>query len=334
MKHTVKICTFLGLAAFLASGCFVGSRNAEEPRTLGAAAPTAATRSNPTFLTEARVLYEGSTDNLPKDMPEAEREYYKQKLAALQADGYQSCVGCHQANGSGNKAINATNFTDAGWQRNNSTPGMVTSIVNGKGKIMPSYKSKLTQQQIYYLVEYIRKFEDTAQKDNSVIGGGVSSVSMPTPKPTPASTPSVTPTPVVAAAPTDTGLSSEEARLQETLNQEMAGKTIEFNPNSDVLTPAGKLLLDEFAATLKGAPGAVVEVDGHTDNAGNEANNVSLSGRRARAVEEYLISKGIARERMEAKGFGSSKPIADNATAEGRKKNRRIEFRVIHKKEG
>lgn len=172
MKHTVKICTFLGLAALVASGCFVGSRNADEPRMPGAAAPTAATRSNPAFLAEARVLYEGSTDNLPKDMPAAEREYYRQKLVALQADGYQSCVGCHQANGSGNKAINATNFTDSGWQRNNSTPGMVTSIVNGKGKIMPSYKTKLTQRQIFYLVEYIRKFEDKTKVDNSVIGQG------------------------------------------------------------------------------------------------------------------------------------------------------------------
>lgn len=172
MKHTVKICTFLGLAAFIASGCFVGSRNAEEPRLPGMAAPTAATRSNPSFLAEAQVLYEGSVDNLPKTVPASEREHYKRKLAALQADGYQACVGCHQANGSGNKAINATNFTDEGWQRNNSTPGMVTSIVNGKGKIMPSYKAKLTQQQIFYLVEYIRKFEDRTKVDNSVIGQG------------------------------------------------------------------------------------------------------------------------------------------------------------------
>jgi cytochrome c oxidase cbb3-type subunit 3 len=170
MKHTVKICTFLGIAAFFAAGCFVGSRNAEEPRTPGAASPTASTRSNPTFLAEAQVLYEGTTDNLPKSVTAAERERYKRKLEALQADGYQACAGCHLANGGGNKAINATNFTDSGWQNNNSTPGMVTSIVNGKGKIMPSYKNKLTQQQIYYLVEYIRKFEDKTRTDNSVIG--------------------------------------------------------------------------------------------------------------------------------------------------------------------
>jgi cytochrome c oxidase cbb3-type subunit III len=168
MKHTIKVCSILSLAALFATGCFVGSRSADEMRT-PALSPTAASHANPTFLTEAKVLYEGSTAGL-KDVSASEKARYQQQIDELQAKGYQACVGCHQANGSGNKAINATNFTDTGWQNNNSTPGMVTSIVNGKGKIMPSYKGKLSLQQMNYLVEYIRKFEDRNKVDTSVIG--------------------------------------------------------------------------------------------------------------------------------------------------------------------
>ncbi|MFQ3582796.1 MAG: c-type cytochrome [Chloracidobacterium sp.] len=182
MDKINKVAT-LGLVAMLATGCFVGARNASEPR-LGAS-PIASSRAAPNFLREAQVLYEGSTDGLPEDTPADEVAHYKMMLAELQTRNYAACAGCHQANGGGNKAINATNFQDAGWQRNNSSPGMVTSIVNGKGKVMPAYKDKLTLQQINYLVEYIRRFEKQ-KTDAAPITAGIPRGTVPAePTPTP-----------------------------------------------------------------------------------------------------------------------------------------------------
>lgn len=69
-----------------------------------------------------------------------------------------------------------------------------------------------------------------------------------------------------------------------------------------------------------------IEVAGHTDNRGSDKYNLKLSQRRAEAVRTYLISKGIAADRLTAKGYGESQPVADNATDEGRFKNRRVEL--------
>ena len=72
-----------------------------------------------------------------------------------------------------------------------------------------------------------------------------------------------------------------------------------------------------------------IEISGHTDNSGNEANNLRLSGARAKSVADYLIGKGINKERIKIKGYGSSQPIAENKSEEGRAKNRRVEFKIL-----
>jgi outer membrane protein OmpA-like peptidoglycan-associated protein len=88
--------------------------------------------------------------------------------------------------------------------------------------------------------------------------------------------------------------------------------------------------LDEIAVTIKKDPKLRVEVQGHTDGKGTEKYNMGLSKRRANAVREYLIKKGgIAANRLTAVGFGKSKPIATNDTAEGRAQNRRVELKPI-----
>jgi len=72
-----------------------------------------------------------------------------------------------------------------------------------------------------------------------------------------------------------------------------------------------------------------LDINGHTDSVGDEAKNLDLSQRRADSVKKYLTDKGIDASRMTARGFGETLPIADNSTAAGRAKNRRVEFKVI-----
>ena len=79
---------------------------------------------------------------------------------------------------------------------------------------------------------------------------------------------------------------------------------------------------------MKDVPNLKIEISGHTDNTGSASLNDKLSQERAEAVVNYLKSKGVAANRMTAKGYGSSKPIASNATASGRQENRRTEFEI------
>jgi outer membrane protein OmpA-like peptidoglycan-associated protein len=107
-------------------------------------------------------------------------------------------------------------------------------------------------------------------------------------------------------------------------------KNIFFETNKSQLLPLSFEELNKLAEYLRNNRNTLVEVAGHTDNSGLEDNNRTLSGARARAVVEYLISKGIEKSRTSYKGFGSTKPIAQNDTEEGKQKNRRVEF-VIKK---
>ncbi len=88
-------------------------------------------------------------------------------------------------------------------------------------------------------------------------------------------------------------------------------------------------LLDQVAQALKDAPRVRVRVEGHTDDVGREAANLRLSQRRAQAVRAYLVRKGIAPDRLEAVGYGPTRPLASNKTAKGRAQNRRTEFRIV-----
>jgi outer membrane protein OmpA-like peptidoglycan-associated protein/tetratricopeptide (TPR) repeat protein len=87
--------------------------------------------------------------------------------------------------------------------------------------------------------------------------------------------------------------------------------------------------LDKIVQLLQDNPTLKIEIDGHTDKQGIEKNNFILSNNRAKEVNKYIVSKGIAANRLLAKGFGSSKPIADNKTERGKAKNRRTELKVI-----
>lgn len=104
---------------------------------------------------------------------------------------------------------------------------------------------------------------------------------------------------------------------------------INFRSASARLDGSSAPLLDALAEIVARCPGLVIEVSGHTDNEGSDADNQRLSEARARAVSAYLAAKGIAAERLVSVGYGEARPVAANDTAEGRARNRRIEFVVV-----
>jgi outer membrane protein OmpA-like peptidoglycan-associated protein/tetratricopeptide (TPR) repeat protein len=106
-------------------------------------------------------------------------------------------------------------------------------------------------------------------------------------------------------------------------------KNIFFDPNKYNLMPESDAELDQVVQLMKDNPTLKIQINGHTDNSGNAADNITLSENRARAVTTYLIARGIAATRLVAKGWGDTKPISDNSTPEGRAKNRRTELTVI-----
>jgi outer membrane protein OmpA-like peptidoglycan-associated protein len=167
----------------------------------------------------------------------------------------------------------------------------------------------------------------------------------------PAPTPSVAPTPAVAPAPAapapggaDTdgdGVPDASDKCADTLNGVKVGPDgcvdgeqtvvlpkVEFEPASPALKPAGRDALAPVAAFLKGQPGVQAEILGHTDSSGRPKSNQKLSEARASSVADYLVSQGVGKARVSAKGMGSKQPVADNATEDGRAKNRRVELHV------
>ncbi len=103
---------------------------------------------------------------------------------------------------------------------------------------------------------------------------------------------------------------------------------IDFTTNSAILTTSSYPELDNIASQMKAHPTWKIEIAGHTDNTGTEANNNILSKERADAIKTYLENKGVADSAITTVGFGSLRPIASNDTPEGRAKNRRVEMKV------
>ena len=102
-----------------------------------------------------------------------------------------------------------------------------------------------------------------------------------------------------------------------------------FDFDKSVLKPEGKAKLDDLASKLQGMNLEVIIAVGHTDSIGTDAYNQKLSVRRAEAVKGYLVSKGIEANRVYTEGKGEKQPVADNKTAAGRAKNRRVEIEVV-----
>ncbi len=105
-----------------------------------------------------------------------------------------------------------------------------------------------------------------------------------------------------------------------------------FDFDKSVLKAEGKAKLKELVEKIKNISLEVVIVVGHTDSVGTDAYNQKLSQRRAEAVKGYLVTLGVSKNRIYTEGKGESEPAADNKTAAGRAKNRRVEVEVIGSK--
>jgi len=106
-------------------------------------------------------------------------------------------------------------------------------------------------------------------------------------------------------------------------------KDVHFDTGKATITSGSFPSLNELVGALKAKPTMTIEIAGHTDNVGTPESNQLLSQDRANSVKQYLVSKGIAANRLTATGYGDTQPIASNDDEEGRQQNRRTEVRII-----
>ena len=104
---------------------------------------------------------------------------------------------------------------------------------------------------------------------------------------------------------------------------------VTFDTDSYELKPAFRPTLQQIAQNLTKYPNSLIDVYGHADSTGTAPHNQVLSENRARVVGDFLTMQGVASSRLRTQGFGSSMPVADNATPEGRARNRRVEIKIV-----
>jgi OOP family OmpA-OmpF porin len=120
------------------------------------------------------------------------------------------------------------------------------------------------------------------------------------------------------------------ARVEVRDNKIEIREKIQFDHAKATIKPESHDLLNEIVDVIKKNPHIKkISIEGHASSDGDAAFNKKLSGERAKAVMNYLVEKGIPKENLQSKGFGSEKPIASNDTEEGKEKNRRVEFNII-----
>lgn len=113
------------------------------------------------------------------------------------------------------------------------------------------------------------------------------------------------------------------------IKKKLVLRGVNFDYNQAVIRRDGRPVLDEAAETLSKEPGISVSAEGHTDGIGGEKYNEALSLRRAAAVREYLVKAGVEEVRISVVGYGKTKPVATNASEDGRAQNRRVELRIV-----
>ena len=144
------------------------------------------------------------------------------------------------------------------------------------------------------------------------------------PAPAPAPAPAAAPAPAPRAAAPAAAAPAPAAATKVTYAADAF-----FDFNKSVLKAEGKAKLDDLVGKVKGINLEVIIAVGHTDAVGSDAYNQKLSVKRSDAVKAYLVSKGIEKNRVYTEGKGEKQPVADNNTAAGRAKNRRVEIEVV-----
>ena len=104
---------------------------------------------------------------------------------------------------------------------------------------------------------------------------------------------------------------------------------VTFDVGSYALKPQFRDTLDKIAASMVQYPDSLIDVYGHTDSTGSDAFNQTLSDNRAQTVANYLVMRGVSESRIRSRGYGETMPVADNATIEGRARNRRVEIKIV-----
>jgi outer membrane protein OmpA-like peptidoglycan-associated protein len=132
-----------------------------------------------------------------------------------------------------------------------------------------------------------------------------------------------------------TALPEPPKRVEVKADRIEINEKIQFALDKAEIMEASHGLLNEIVDVLKqNADIKKLDILGHTDSDGTDTYNQDLSDRRAKAVLQYLVSHGIEKQRLAARGLGEGQPIADNTTEDGKEKNRRVEFLIVERKEG
>jgi OOP family OmpA-OmpF porin len=147
--------------------------------------------------------------------------------------------------------------------------------------------------------------------------------------PAPKAAPAPAPAPAAAPAPAPKAAEPAPAPQPPAASKVTYAADAFFDFDKAVLKAEGKAKLDDLASKVKAINLEVIIAVGHTDSVGTDAYNQKLSVRRAEAVKAYLVSRGIEKNRVYTEGKGEKQPVADNKTAEGRAKNRRVEIEVV-----
>ncbi len=201
------------------------------------------------------------------------------------------------------------------------------AIMHGKN-VMGGYSDKLSYEERWNVIHYIRSLQakgkgldyGTSTAAINPVGEAVQAVQV-------AETVTEVSETVQKVEKIETKASGELSNLK--AGQSITLKNVNFALGSAKLTPASLVELDKIATYLKANTAIKGELSGHTDSRGNKDVNQKLSERRAKAVKDYLVSKGANAGNLTAVGFGSAKPKNTAKTSAARKQNRRTEFRIL-----
>jgi OOP family OmpA-OmpF porin len=132
----------------------------------------------------------------------------------------------------------------------------------------------------------------------------------------------------VASVDNRLNVSGGATEVQLRIRMMLKERSIQFEPGKTELVDPNQAVLGDLRAALLDSPTSNIQVEGYTDNSGDEGKNRAISQKRAQTVVNWLADHGIPRGRMQASGFGPDRPIVSNDTAEGRAQNRRIEVKL------